>query len=85
MWWVFSCYWFTTTILDVWYFLGPYIICLFVEIFKTCVGAISSVGTFSWSQVNVSNMLTCTHAVTVKPFDLHLDALKRDEFCCVGK
>lgn len=60
MWWKFSCYWFTTTILDVWYFLGPYIICLFVEIFKTCVGAISSVGTFSWSHVNVSNMLTCT-------------------------
>lgn len=60
MWWIFSCYWFTTTILDVWYFLGPYIICLFVEIFKTCVGAISSVDTLSWSHVNVSNMLTCT-------------------------
>lgn len=25
------------------------------------------------------------YTVTVKPFDLHLDALKRDEFCCVGK
>lgn len=25
------------------------------------------------------------YTVTVKPFNLHLDALKRDEFCCVGK